>query len=246
MRRVLAIPELLAQILFELDSCALIQCMSVSRFWHVSIIKNPRLISRLSSLDIKSGERFDLPNFQCSVETITEPYVQDESELVVFRERQQYNFIFKFGGAHADPTPRLGPRWQKMRVCQHLGPTLRGWRHLHFVNQMPCRNSLTGIETVTQCRVPLHLSRSRLQPGFSHIQSWEHGSALITVSAPMTFTSLCVIAQRFWDQHKSCLDDIRMLGLGADGRPVRDPIVAVDIISQTPWVDVLREEEQAV
>ena len=62
----------------------------------------------------------------------------------------------------------------------------------------------------------------------------------------MTFSALCVIAQTFWDQHKWYLDDIRMIGLGADGPPVRDPVVSVHIISQTPWVEVLWEEEQAV
>ena len=130
MQRVLAIPELLAQILSQLDSCALIQCMSVNTFWHDSVTKNPRLIPRLSSLYIKPGERFDLPNFHCSLETITEPYVQEESELIILRERQQYNFLFKFGGAHANPTTRLGLRFRRMRVCEHLAPTRRGMQHL--------------------------------------------------------------------------------------------------------------------
>lgn len=111
--KVLGTPELLAQILYNLDTPELMVCMLVNKSMHNAITKTSKLRARIESLHIQSGRRFDMPGFSyCRTKVSCQP----QKRVVEF---DHIDMAFEIDGASSCKFYILGSRWREMLIYPH-------------------------------------------------------------------------------------------------------------------------------
>lgn len=112
--KVLNMPELLAEILVNLDTPEVVVCMLVNKSMHNAITKTPKLRVRIQTLHVEIGRRFNMPGFGCIPDRIM--YKTEDGSVF---EADQIDMTFRAGCWGPRTLPILGSRWREMLIHQH-------------------------------------------------------------------------------------------------------------------------------